>query len=143
MEDGGHGRRHSHAGANSGGASAVDGANVGNGGVHHLDDDDEGESVTRTSSDQKAEELQVFWSYIVNMIINLGSLSLERIYQMLKLFAMQGAGGPGGGAGGGGSGGGGQASECDIDEVREFLDRKVREHELVFVNGEYRLPPKS
>ena len=47
--------------------------------------------------------------------------------------------GPGGGAGGAGA----PAAECDVDEVREFLDKKVREHELVFVNGEYRLPPKN
>ena len=34
--------------------------------------DDESESVTRTSRDQRAEELQVFWTFIVNMLINLG-----------------------------------------------------------------------
>ena len=38
--------------------------------VHDLDD--ESESVTRTSRDQRAEELQVFWTFIVNMLINLG-----------------------------------------------------------------------
>ena len=36
-------------------------------------DDEEAESVTRTSRDQRAEELQVFWSFIVNMLINLGN----------------------------------------------------------------------
>ena len=50
--------------------------------------DDEAESVTRTSKDQRDEELQVFWSYISNMLINFESLPLERIYTMLKMFAM-------------------------------------------------------
>ena len=36
-------------------------------------DDEEAESVTRTSRDQRAEELEVFWSFIVNMLINLGN----------------------------------------------------------------------
>ena len=86
--------------------------------------DDESESVTRTSRDQRAEELQVFWSYIVNMLINLESLPLERIFQMLKMFAMQGP----------------SAVECDIEELRSFLDEKVRLHELLFSGGQYRLP---
>ena len=45
-------------------------------------DDDEAESLVRTSSDQRADELQVFWTYIVNMLINLESLPLDRIFQV-------------------------------------------------------------
>ena len=86
--------------------------------------DEESESVTRTSKDQRAEELQVFWSYIVNMLINLESLPLDRIFQMLKMFAMQGP----------------SAVECDIDELRAFLDQKVFQHELLFSAGQYKLP---
>lgn len=86
--------------------------------------DDEAESVTRTSRDQRAEELQVFWSFIVNMLINLESLPLDRIFQMLKMFAMQGP----------------SAVECDIEELRSFLDEKVRQHELLFSAGQYKLP---
>ena len=48
--------------------------------------DDEAESVTRPSRDQRAEELQVFWSFIVNMLINLESLPLDRIFTMLKMY---------------------------------------------------------
>ena len=92
-------------------------------------EDEESESVTRTSQDQRAEELQVFWSYIENMLINLESLPLERIFQMLKMFAMQGPTA--------------SVGECDIDEVRTFLDKKVREHALCFVGGQYKLPPKN
>lgn len=87
-------------------------------------EDEECESVTRTSRDQRAEELQVFWSYIVNMLINLESLPLDRIFQMLKMFAMQGP----------------SAVECNIEELRSFLDEKVRQHELLFAGGQYKMP---
>ena len=75
--------------------------------------DDEAESVTRTSKDQRDEELQVFWSYISNMLINFESLPLERIYTMLKMFAMP-TSDSSSTAGHSGSG------ECDI-EVRVLL----------------------
>jgi anaphase-promoting complex subunit 2 len=93
-------------------------------------EDEEDESVTRTSRDQREDELQVFWTYIVNMLINLGSLPLERIFQMLKMFAVQGTAS-------------GSNVDCDVEEVRQFLDRKVREHDLIFSGGQYKLPPKN
>ena len=86
--------------------------------------DEEAESVTRTSSDQRAEELKVFWSFIYNMLVNLESLPLDRIFQMLRMFAMQGS----------------NAVEIDIEELRSFLDERVRQHELLFSGGQYRLP---
>ena len=86
--------------------------------------DDESESVTRNSSDQRTEELAVFWNYITNMLINLESLPLDRIFQMLKMFAPQGP----------------SAVEIDMEELRSFLDEKVRQHELLFSGGQYRLP---
>ena len=43
---------------------------------------------------------------------------------MLKMFAMQGP----------------SAVECDIEELRSFLDDKVRQHELLFSGGQYKLP---
>ncbi|CAB4060000.1 unnamed protein product [Lepeophtheirus salmonis] len=80
-----------------------------------INEDEETESVTTTSRDQRAEELQVFWSYIVGMLTNLESLPLDRIFQMLKMFAMQGP----------------SAVECSIEELRSFLDSKVRDHQLI------------
>ena len=44
---------------------------------------------------------------------------------MLKMFAMQ----PGT-----------SSVECNIEELRSFLDAKVRQHELLFSGGEYKLP---
>ncbi|KAF5286723.1 hypothetical protein FQR65_LT12456 [Abscondita terminalis] len=86
-------------------------------------EDYESESIMASTQDQREEELQTFWSYIVGMLMNLDALSLERIHQMLKMFAFQGP-----------------TIECSIQELAQFLDRKVREHQLVFSGGLYRLP---
>jgi len=50
---------------------------------------EEEDSVTASSADQREEELGMFWSYITGMLTNLESLPLERIHQMLRIFAMQ------------------------------------------------------
>lgn len=95
----------------------------GNGQSPELIEDFESESVMASTQDQREEELQTFWSYIVGMLMNLDTLPLERIHQMLKMFAFQGP-----------------TLECSVQELQEFLDRKVREHQLVFTGGLYRLP---
>jgi len=93
---------------------------------HHGEGSQEEEdSVTASSADQREEQLGMFWSYITGMLTNLESLPLERIHQMLRIFAMQ----PGP-----------SAAECDLMELREFLDIKVRQHKLAFSGGHYRLP---
>ena len=86
-------------------------------------DDDENESAMASTHDQREEELQVFWSYIVGMLTNLDSLPLERIHQMLKMFASHGPG-----------------VEFSQEELKNFLQRKVREHALIFASGVYQLP---
>ncbi|CAH3109944.1 unnamed protein product [Porites lobata] len=86
--------------------------------------DAEVESVMASSQDQREEELQVFWSYIVGMLTNLESLPLDRIHSMLRMFAMQDP----------------SSSQCSVDDLRQFLGRKVKDQELQFVNGFYRLP---
>ena len=68
--------------------------------------------------------LQVLWSFIVGMLTNLESLPLERIHSMLKMFAMQGP----------------NSAECGIQELKAFLDSKVKEQKLLCVAGVYRLP---
>ncbi|KAL6425217.1 hypothetical protein ACFW04_009458 [Cataglyphis niger] len=87
-------------------------------------EEEETESIMASASDQREEELQVFWSYIVGMLTNLDSMPIERIHQMLKMFASQGPG----------------AVECGLPELRQFLDRKVREHQLLLSGSFYRLP---
>jgi len=90
---------------------------------HDICEDDETESAMASASDQREEELQVFWSYIVGMLTNLDSLSLERIHQMLKMFASQGSG-----------------ADFSQDELKNFLQKKVREYKLVLSAGVYHLP---
>uniref|UniRef100_A0A1B6GF83 Anaphase-promoting complex subunit 2 n=3 Tax=Cuerna arida TaxID=1464854 RepID=A0A1B6GF83_9HEMI len=87
-------------------------------------EDEETESAMASAHDQREEELQVFWSYIVGMLTNLDSLPLERIHQMLKMFASQGP----------------SSVECSQHELRYFLDRKVREQKLLYSGGLYKLP---
>ena len=43
---------------------------------------EEEDSVTASSADQREEELGMFWSYITGMLTNLESLPLERIHQV-------------------------------------------------------------
>ncbi|XP_033732322.1 anaphase-promoting complex subunit 2-like [Pecten maximus] len=92
-----------------------------------ITDDDEAESAMASAHAQREEELQVFWSYIVGMLTNLESLPLERIHSMLRMFAMQGP----------------SALECSVPELKEFLDRKVKEQKLIYSAGVYRLPKPS
>lgn len=86
-------------------------------------EDDEAESAMASAHDQREGELQVFWSYIVGMLINLDSLPLDRIHQMLKMFASQAPG-----------------AECSLQELRQFLDTKVKTHHLFLQGGMYKLP---
>ncbi|XP_037945697.1 anaphase-promoting complex subunit 2-like [Teleopsis dalmanni] len=88
----------------------------------YIMEDDDMESAMASASDQREEELQVFWSYIVGMLTNLDSLPIERIHQMLKLFASNGVG-----------------IEFTQDDLRNFLQRKVREHKLLYSGGVYQL----
>ena len=50
-------------------------------------EDDPEDSVTASSADQREEEFEMFWSYIVGMLTNLESMPLDRIFQTLRLFA--------------------------------------------------------
>lgn len=89
-------------------------------------EDDDVELATASAEAQRQDELQVFWSYVVGMLTNLGSLPIERIHTMLKMFAMQGNTG----------------KECTQQELKRFLDGKVKEERLVYSAGVYRLPSK-
>jgi anaphase-promoting complex subunit 2 len=57
------------------------------------------------------------------MLQNLDCLPLERIHSMLRMFAVQGP-----------------DSGVTPQQLKAFLDRKVREQKLVFAAGVYRLP---
>ncbi|XP_061459811.1 anaphase-promoting complex subunit 2 [Rhineura floridana] len=89
-----------------------------------IDSDEEGDSAMASQADQKEGELQVFWTYIQAMLTNLESLSLERIHSMLKIFVMTGP----------------MVTEIDIQELQGFLQKKVRDQQLIYSGGVYRLP---
>ncbi|CAL1295243.1 unnamed protein product [Larinioides sclopetarius] len=86
--------------------------------------EEEEESVTASSQDMKEEELQTFWSFIVGMLTNMESLPLERIHSMLRMFAVQGT----------------STNECSIQDMKQFLEKKVRDRQLVYTAGMFKLP---
>ncbi|XP_061119242.1 anaphase-promoting complex subunit 2 isoform X2 [Conger conger] len=96
-------------------------------GVLLIDSDEEGVSNTTTQSEQREEKLQLFWAYIQAMLTNLDSMTLERIHAMLRMF---GATGP-------------VLTEMDVNELQAFLERKVRDHQLILSAGVYRLPKSN
>lgn len=67
--------------------------------------------------------LQIFWNFIDNMLKNLHSLSLDRIFLMLKMFNMQSP----------------EIESLNVHELRQFLDLKVSESKLAYSNGLYSL----
>ncbi|KAG7267938.1 hypothetical protein CRUP_017004 [Coryphaenoides rupestris] len=89
-----------------------------------LDSDEEGDSNTTTQSEQREEKLQLFWAYIQAMLTNLESMTLERIHTMLRMFVATGP----------------VVTEMDVNELEAFLQRKVREQQLLVSVGVYRLP---
>lgn len=117
-----------------------------------IDSDDESDSGMASQADQKEEELlvcgcvwwadgqtgedcqeqllthgcvpQLFWTYIQAMLTNLESLSLERIYSMLRMFVMTGP----------------ALAEIDLQELQGYLQKKVRDQQLIYSAGVYRLP---
>jgi anaphase-promoting complex subunit 2 len=94
--------------------------------VEHRYDDLEGETNEQVVEDQRQEKLQVCWSFIVGMLTNLGSLPLERIHSMLKMVAVQGPSASG--------------ADYSIQELKSFLDIKIKQGELTLSDSLYRLP---
>ncbi|XP_078140612.1 anaphase-promoting complex subunit 2 [Centroberyx gerrardi] len=96
-------------------------------GVMLIDSDEEGDSNTTTQSEQREEKLQLFWAYIQAMLTNLESMTLDRIHSMLRMFVATGP----------------VVTEMDVNELEAFLQRKVREHQLIVSAGVYRLPKSN
>ncbi|XP_038820836.1 anaphase-promoting complex subunit 2-like [Salvelinus namaycush] len=92
-----------------------------------IDSDEEGDSNTTTQSEQREEKLQLFWAYIQAMLTNLETMTLERIHSMLRMFVATGP----------------VVTEMDVNELQAFLQRKVREHQLIVSAGVYRLPKST
>ncbi|XP_075897568.1 anaphase-promoting complex subunit 2 [Nelusetta ayraudi] len=92
-----------------------------------IDLDEERDSNTATQLEQREEKLQLFWAYIQAMLTNLDSMPLERIHSMLRMFVATGP----------------VVTEMDVNELEAFLERKVRDHQLIMSAGVYRLPKSN
>ncbi|GFR57765.1 anaphase-promoting complex subunit 2 [Elysia marginata] len=96
------------------------------GGSHDMlglvDIEEEAESAMASAQQQKEEEMQMLWTYIQGMLANLDCLTLERIHAMLRMFATEEPG-----------------SEVSVQELKAFLDNKVKDQILIFSSGVYRL----
>lgn len=68
---------------------------------------------------------QMMWQFVVGMLTNLESLPLERIHAMLLMFAQD------------------SSAACSKEDLKQFLDKQVKDQALVFASGVYRLPPKN
>lgn len=60
----------------------------------------------------------------MGMLTNMESLPLERIHSMLRMFAVQGT----------------STNECSIQDMKQFLEKKVRDRQLVYTAGMFKLP---
>ena len=49
----------------------------------------EEESPVQTATEQLAEGMRVYESFILGMLTNLGSLPIDRIHNMLKMFVQE------------------------------------------------------
>ena len=83
-------------------------------------------STCRSCHDRFVVCFQVMWQFVQGMLTNLESLPLERIHAMLLMFAAQDS-----------------SVACNKDELKQFLDKKVKSQALVYASGVYRLPPKN
>ncbi|KAK3732536.1 hypothetical protein RRG08_030736 [Elysia crispata] len=96
------------------------------GGSHDMlglvDIEEEAESAMASAQQQKEEEMQMLWTYIQGMLANLDCLTLERIHAMLRMFATEEPG-----------------SEVSLQELKAFLDNKVKDQILIYSAGVYRL----
>ena len=69
---------------------------------------------------EEEDEMEVYWQFVVGMLTNVGAMPCERINSMLGMFA--------------------PSYGKSVDELRDYLSRKVRAGALDFKAGNYTLP---
>ncbi|KAJ1977998.1 Anaphase-promoting complex subunit 2 [Dimargaris verticillata] len=79
-------------------------------------------SAMPSEADRRAEEMRVYWSFVVGMLTNLGALPLDRIQAMLGMFVQEPA-----------------TYNRTEAELKEFLALMVREDKLELSGGQYKL----
>jgi anaphase-promoting complex subunit 2 len=75
-----------------------------------------------SAEETKKAEMQLYWTYIVGMLTNLGALPLDRIHMMLSMFVQA----P-------------QKYDCKPEHLSAFLEQKIREDLLEASGGMYKL----
>ena len=96
----------------------------------NMEEDDENEGFTTTQTN-KNEEMKVYESYVLGMLANLGQLPIERIHNMLKMFANSSSGSDVG-------------YDKSIHELSMLLKRLCGEDKIEYVgNGLYKLVKKA
>ncbi|RKP36389.1 hypothetical protein BJ085DRAFT_21761 [Dimargaris cristalligena] len=82
----------------------------------------EAASAVESGQDRRVEEMRIYWSFVVGMLTNLGSLPLDRIQAMLHMFVQEPA-----------------AYSRSEAELRDFLNLMVKEDKLELSAGMYKL----
>lgn len=91
-----------------------------------LDENDgDFEEEPEEEAEEEGETMESLWPYVVGMLTNLGSLPFSRIQGMLKMFA------------------GDVSFEYTEQDLREFLEEKVRADALQCNGGDYKLGASS
>jgi anaphase-promoting complex subunit 2 len=87
-------------------------------------DEDEIDGTSVVTGSREAEQIQIYESYIVGMLSNMGQLSLDRIHSMLKMYAST-------------------SSEVKYNhtpqQLRSFLQQLCTEEKLECSNGLYKI----
>nr|CDS33033.2 radixin [Hymenolepis microstoma] len=90
--------------------SASSGATHSNVNVSFVDADGPEEmEISPTKDVDNNSGPQIFWSYILGMLTNLGGMCIDRIHSTLKMFAL----------------GSNDVSECTRQQLRQFLEKKI------------------
>ncbi len=76
-------------------------------------------SAVQSVEESEADEMKIYWSFVVGMLTNVGTLPIDRIHSMLGMFA--------------------PSYNRSSEELREFLSRMIKEECLEFKGGVYRL----
>jgi len=73
------------------------------------------DNALQSNKDQEAEQMRIYWTFISNMVTNLGGITIERMHQMLEVCLPNYKG--------------------QIEQLRSFLELMVQENKLE-LNGD-------
>lgn len=77
---------------------------------------------SNVAAEDSKEEMRVYWSYVVGMLTNLGTVPVEKIHSFLKILVPAET-----------------PYTKTIDDLKQFLDLMVDEEKLINVGEAYKL----